>query len=57
MRAVQPCKSTKGLKFWIQEVEGLYFLCSENKCADQLHGDPAADLGLYFHISKKQVFS
>ena len=26
-----------GLKSHIEEVEGLYYLCSENKGADQLH--------------------
>ena len=26
----------RGLKFWIQEVEGLYNLCCEKKGADQL---------------------
>ena len=29
-------KMARGFKFWIKEVEGLYYLCSENKCADQL---------------------
>ena len=38
----------RGLKFWIYEVEGLYYLCSENK---------GADLHLCFYICKKQVFS
>ena len=33
-QAVQPQKMARGLKFWIQELEGL---CSENKCTDQLH--------------------
>ena len=28
----------------IEEAEGLYFLCSENKGADQLHGYCAAQL-------------
>ena len=28
----------RGLKFGIKEVEGLYYLCSENKGAVQLHG-------------------
>ena len=28
----------RGLKFWISEVEGLYYSCSENKGADQLRG-------------------
>ena len=31
---VQPQKSARGLKYLIQEVEGLYYLCSENKGAD-----------------------
>ena len=33
-RAVQPLEMVRGLKFWIYEVEGLYFLCSESKDAD-----------------------
>ena len=45
-----------GLKFRIQKVEGLlYKLCSENKDADQLCSNRAADLHLGFHIWKKQV--
>ena len=32
----------RGLKFWIYEVEGLYYLCSKNKGADQLHGNSFA---------------
>ena len=51
-RAVQPQK-----KFWIYEVEGLYFLYSENKGADQLHGYREADLHLYFCICKNPFFS
>ena len=31
--AMQPQKMARGLKFWIKEVEGLYYLCSENKVA------------------------
>ena len=27
----------RGLKFWISEVEGLYYLCRENNGADDLH--------------------
>ena len=45
-RAVQPQKMARGLKFRIQEVEGLYYLCSKNKDADQLRGYHAADLRL-----------
>ena len=39
------------------EVEGLYYLCSENKGADHLRSNLAADLRLCFHVCKKQVFS
>ena len=35
--AAQPQKMTRGLKFRIKEVEGLYYLCSENEGAVQLH--------------------
>ena len=44
----------RGLKF---QVEGLYYRCSENKGADQLHGYREADLSLCFRICKKPVFS
>ena len=50
---VQSQKMAKGLKFQIYEVESLYYLCSENKNADQLHGHRAADLRLCFRICKK----
>ena len=43
-RAVQPQKMDRGLKFWIKVEEGLYYLSSENKGADQLR------------ICKKPVF-
>ena len=55
--AVQPQKMARGLKFRIWEVEGLYYLCSKNKGADQLRGYRKADLRLCFHICKKPVFS
>ena len=55
--AVQPQKMARGLKFQIWEVEGLYYPCSENKGADQLHGYRKADLRLYFGICKKPVLS
>ena len=35
----------------------MYFLCIENKAADQLRGYCEADLRLCFHICKKLVFS
>ena len=55
--AVQPQKMARGLKFWIYEVEGLYYLCSENKGTDQLCSHPEADLSLCFRICKKPFFS
>ena len=56
-RAVQPHKMARGLKFCIYETERLYYLCSENKGADQLGGYCEADLRLCFGICKKPVFS
>ena len=41
-------KMTRGLKFRIWKVEGLYYLCSENKGAGQLHGNREADMHLCF---------
>ena len=46
------CTSTEdglisALKFWIQEEEGLYNLCSQNKGTDQLHCYCAVDLGFF----------
>ena len=49
-QAVQLQKIARGLKFRIKKVEGLFYLCSENKGADQLHGYREADLRLCFHI-------
>ena len=51
-QAVQLQVMARGLKFRIQKVEGLYYLCSKNKGADQL---PLceADLRLCFRICKK----
>ena len=48
-RAVLPQKMARGLKFWILEVEGLYYLCSENKGADQLCGYAAS---LFLNMQK-----
>ena len=56
-RAVQPQKMARGLKFRISKVEGLYYLCSENKGTDQLRGYREADLRLCFRMCKKPVFS
>ena len=43
--AVQPQKMARGLKFQIEEVEGLYSKCS--KGADQLHSYTAGSAGLF----------
>ena len=56
-RAVQPQKMARGLKFRTEEVEGRYYLCSENKGADQLRSYRKADLRLCFRICKNPVFS
>ena len=40
------------LKFRINEVEGLYYSCNENKGADQLRGYCEADPRLCFRIWK-----
>ena len=50
--AVQLQKMARGLKLWIKKVGGSYYLCCENKGADQLHGYREADLRLCFHIFK-----
>ena len=55
--AVQSQKMARDLKFRILEVEGVYYLYSENKGADQLRSYCAADLRLCFRICKNPVFS
>ena len=45
-----------GLSSWIMIEEGQYYLCGENKEADQLRSYCAADLHLCFCICKKLVF-
>ena len=55
-RAVQSQKMARGLKFRIEEEEGLYYLCSENKGAGQLRGYRESDLHLCFRICKMFVF-
>ena len=47
-QAAQPQKMARGMKFQIKKVTGLYYLCSENKGADQLQGYRGADLRLCF---------
>ena len=49
-QAVQLQKMARGLKFRIQKLEGLYYLCSDNKVADQLRGHREAELRLCFRI-------
>ena len=56
-QTVQLQKMARGLKFGIEEVEGSYYLCSENKGVDQLRGYREADLRLCFRICKTLVFS
>ena len=56
-QAVQPQEMARGWKFCIEEVEVLYYPCSENKGADQLRGYREADLRLCFCICKNPVFS
>ena len=56
-RAVQAQKMARGLKFRIYEVDEFYYLCSENKGADQLRVYREADLRLCFRICKNPVFS
>ena len=46
----------RGLKFRIQKVKELCYVCSEKKGADQLCVYHAADLRLCYGICKKQVF-
>ena len=55
--AVQQQKMARDLKFRVLEEEGLFYLCSEIKGADQLRSHCAADLRLCFCICKNQVFS
>ena len=46
----------RDLKFRILKVEGLYYMCSGNKGADELRGYREADLRLCFRIRKKLFF-
>ena len=55
-QAAQSQKQAKGLNFRIEEEE-VYYLCSENKGADQLRGYREADLHLCFRICRLLVFS
>ena len=51
-QAVQPQKMARGLKFCISEVDGLYYLCSENKGDDQLRGTRSWSASLFSHMQK-----
>ena len=57
---LQLLRMARGLKFRILKVEGLYYLCGENKGADQLRGHCEADLRLclcWFSHDAAQIFS
>ena len=54
--AVQPQKMARGLRLWISNVEGLFYLCSENKGADQLRSNCRADQHLCFSHMQKAGF-
>ena len=56
-RAVRAQKMARGWKFWILKVEELYYLCSENKGADQLRSYCEADLRLCFRICRLLFFT
>ena len=56
-QAEQLQKMTRGLKFRIKKVEGLYYLCSEKKGTEQLRGYREDGLRLCFGICKMLVFS
>ena len=56
-QAVQPQKMARGLKFQIYEEEGLYYLCSENKGADQFRGLPAKLICVFVFDNAKSPFS
>ena len=47
-QAVQPQNVATGLTFWIQEVEELYYLCSESTNADQRHSYCTENHRLWF---------
>ena len=53
-RAVQPQKMVGDLKFRVYEVEGLHYMCSENKGADQLCDYRTADVRLCFRKCKSR---
>ena len=56
-QAIHLQKTARGFKFRIKKVEGLDYLCSENKGAYQLRGQREGDMHLCFRICKTLVFS
>ena len=55
--AVRKHKMAKGLNLPIKTEDGLYYMCSENKGADQLRGCHTADLPLCFRKYIEEVYS
>ena len=55
-QAVQAQKRARSLKFRTSVEEELYYLCSENKGADQLRSYCEADLLLCFRLCRLLVF-
>ena len=55
-QTVQLQKMARGFKFRIKIEEGLHYLCSENKGADQLRSYREADLHFCFCICKMFFF-
>ena len=51
-RVAQPQKVARGLKFRIKKVEGLYYICGENKGAGQLCSYCEADLRFVFAYAR-----
>ena len=56
-QAVQLQKMARGKKFQILKIEGLYYLCSENKGADQLRSNTAKLICVFVFPYAKCWFS
>ena len=56
-QAVPPQNMAGGLKFRIYVEKGLYYLCSENKGADQLRGVTAKLICVFVFANAKRQFS
>ena len=48
-----PQMMARGFKIWILEVEGLYYLCSKNKGADQLPVTVSWSAPLFLHMQNR----